>query len=804
MDTLKQDILYSLRVLIRNSSFSAVVVLTLALGIGANTAIFSIVNAVLVRPLSYSEPEQLVQAYWRFAQSEDAAVTGTQYAFWAENSRSFSGVAAYAGFNSGFNLSSGREPVRVSGMQVSADYLEVLRIQPAQGRWFVPEEDRAGGPGAAIISHGLWRTHFSEDPLVIGQKITLNGAQAVIVGVLPRQASFPDPVDLLVPLRLRPDPQDDGNNTGLIARLKPGISLSTAQGEMDALLARFSDVYPRQVRTGDRGVRLVPYKEYLIGDIGPPLWLLFGAVGFVLLIACVNVSNLMLTRSAERRGEMAIRTALGAGVWRIVRLLVTESMILGVLGGLSGFLLALWTLPAIIALSPEQLPRLSEVALDLDAALFTMTVSVFAGLCVGVSPALRAARLDLSSPLKSLGRHRKSGLDLRMRGTLIAGQVALSLMLLTGAGLLIKSLVNLYEVELGFNPENVTTMQVSLNTAQYQSTSNVTELQEETLDLIRRLPGVMSAASVSSLPTERGLRVGIGGIEGSDVVIRRSVQSRWVSPDFFRAMKMPLLRGRDFTVTDAQNANAVTIVNESFVNRYLGGKNPIGSHLTFREEAWNIIAVVRDIREMGIDQPAEPTFYLSRRQVPDALMTVMNQWFLSAWIVRTDGEVDINTALRESVRSVDSQLPVASIRSMADVLSESVASQRFLMFLMGGFAGLAVILTAIGLYGILNYQVRQRTHEIGLRMALGANARDVLRIVVGEGVLMSATGIMFGLAGSAALNHLMSNYLYDLSPTDPGIFALTSVLIACIALMAAYLPARRAVRVDPMVALRYE
>jgi putative ABC transport system permease protein len=804
MDTLKRDILYSLRVLTKNSSFSAVVVLTLALAIGANTAIFSIVNAVLVRPLSYSEPEQLVQAYWRFAQSEDAAVTGTQYEFWAENSRSFSEVAAYAGFNSGFNLSSGRDPVRVSGMQVSADYLDVLRIQPAQGRSFLPEEDRPGGPGVAVISHDLWRTQFSEDPLIVGQKVTLNGVQAVIVGVLPRHASLPDPVDLLVPLRLRPDPRDDGNNTGFIARLKPGISMSRAQGEMDALLARFSENYPRQVRTGDRGVRLVPYKEYLIGDIGPTLWLLFGAVGFVLLIACVNVSNLMVARSVERRGEMAIRSALGAGIWRIARQLITESMILGVFGGLAGYLLALWTLPGLIALSPEQLPRLSEVTLDLDAALFTMAVSVFASIGVGVSPALRAARLDLSSPLKSLGRQRKSGPDFRMRGVLIAGQVALSLMLLTGAGLLIRSLVNLYGVELGFNPENVITMQVSLNTDQYRSTGNVTALQEETLDLIRGLPGVASAASVSSLPTERGLRIGIGGIEGSDVVIRRSVQSRWVSPDFFRTMQIPLLRGRDFAVTDGQNGSTVTIVNEAFVNRYLGGKDPLGSHLTFREEAWRIIGVAHDIREMGMDLPAEPTFYLSRRQVPDALMTVMNQWFLSAWIVRTDRELDIKAALRESIRSVDSQLPVASIRSMADVLSGSVASQRFLMFLMGGFAGLAVLLTAIGLYGILNYQVRQRRHEIGLRMALGANAWDVLSIVVGEGVLMSAVGIIVGLAGSAALTHLMSNYLYNLSPTDPGTFVLTSVLIAGISLMAAYLPARRAARVDPMVALRYE
>jgi putative ABC transport system permease protein len=802
METFFQDLRYGARMLAKKPGFAIVAIITLALGIGANTAIFSVVNAVALRKLPYPNPDRIVRFYWQFESDEIPAVTSLEFEFWKERSQSFEAVAGYSSTNSGFNLAGGAEAERVRGLQVSEGFFRALGLGPAQGRAFSPEEDRQGGPRAVVISDNLWRSYFGGDPSLVGKEAIINGEPRVIVGILPPDFQFESPVDVLLPLQLKANPRNDGENTDMIARLKAGVSREQAQTECERLLYEFRREFPDYIKTGDRGMRLGSYQQFIVGDAGKTLWLLFGAVSLVLLIACVNVANLLMARASSRRSEIAIRIALGASRWRIVRQLLVESWLLALIGSLAGLLIALWLVPALLSYAPQWLPRIAEINLDYQAMIFAVSASFATSLLFGVAPALRATRIDVSREIKSgAGRGGSGKSDARLRGLLIIGEVALAIILLVGAGLLVKSFVKLRSVDMGFDPRHLTAAHISITSEGYRSTRAVWAFERQALERISQLPGVVAAATASNAPMERGLRVG-AVIAGRPT--DRSMQVRAISPRYFDAVGISITNGRAFTDGDMQSPALVVIINETLARSYWPDGDPIGGEVSLFGKKRQVIGVASDIKEIGLDKAVEPTIYAPVSQMPDGVTVAMNDWFMTAWLVRAAGPVDLGDALRAAVKEVDPQMPVANIRLMTGVINNSIAERRFILILMGMFAALAVALAAVGLYGVLSYQVNQRAKEIGIRMALGAQPRDVIRLVVGQGLMLAMAGAAIGISVSIALTRLLASLLYDVSPTDPATFIAVSVALLGVALGACFAPARRAARMDPMIALRRE
>jgi predicted permease len=804
MNNLLNDIRYSLRLMVKNAGFTTVAVLTLALGIGANTAIFSVVNAVVLRPLPYPHSERLVRGTWQLETAELDAVTALVFEYWKDHADSFEAVAGYSGINSGFNLAGGAEPERVRGLQVSEGFFRVLGIQPAAGRGFLAEEDRPGFPPVVVVSDGLWRGYFGGDPNLIGKVVQLNGRSHTVVGILPPSFQFEVPLDVLLPLQLKPDVRDDGQNTGMIARLKPGVSREQAQAEMEQLLPQFRGEYPTHLHPGERGMSLVGYQKSLVGDVSKTLWLLFGAVGFVLLIACANVANLLLARSSSRKGEIAIRIALGASRWRLMRQLLVESWMLALAGSVAGLMLALWGVPALLAFTPRKLPRLAEIGLDPQAVFFAVFASFATSLLFGLVPAWRATRLDVNQAIKSASARTSAGsTDSRVRALLLISEVALSLVLLIGAALLIESFIKLRSVKLGFDPSQVVAAQASLSSQRYKTTSQVWAFEQHVLDRLSSLPGVEAAATASNVPLERGLRMGVGIESGGEKIVQ-TVWVRAISQQYFRTLKIPIISGREFGDTDAQSSPLVVIVNETLARRFWPDREAETQQISRQGKALQVVGVAGDVREMVLDQPVEPTIYIPASQMPDGLMVAMNRWFLTSWIIRTSGPIDLSSALQQAMKEADPQMPLASVRPMTEVIGTSLAAQEFILLLMNVFAGLALALTAVGIYGVLSYQVSRRTNEIGIRMALGAGARDVMKLVLAQGLRLTLIGIAVGIAASYALTRLIEHLLFGVSATDPVTFVVIAVLLTGVALGACFVPARRATKVDPMIALRYE
>jgi len=804
MTNLLNDIRYSVRLMIRAPGFTAVAVLTLALGIGANTAIFSVVNAVVLRPLPYPHPERLVHGAWQFESGEIDAVTALVFEYWKDHTRAFESVAGYSGINSGFNLAGGAEPERVRGLQVSEGFFRVLGIEPALGRGFLEEEDRPGSPPVVVVSDALWRGYFGSDPNLIGKEVQVNGRSRAVVGILPSGFHFEAPIDVLLPLQLKADVRDDGQNTGLIARLRPDVSRERAQAEVEKLLPEFRSEYPTHLQAAERGMRLVGYQQSIIGDAGKTLWLLFGAVGFVLLIACANVANLLLARASARKGEIAIRIALGASRWRLMRQMLIESWLLALAGSFAGLLVALWGVPALLAFTPRKLPRLQEIGLDHQAVFFAVLASLVTSVLFGVVPAWRATGLDVNEAIKSASSRSSAGKrDSHVRGLLVISEVALSLVLLIGAALLIESFTKLRAVNLGFDPHQVITVQASLTSQRYRTTAEVLAVEQQMLDRLSSLSGVTAVATASNVPLERGLRMGVGIESGGE----RNVQTVWVraiSPQYFRTLKIPIVSGREFSDADTQTSALVVIVNETLARRYWPGREAEVEQISRQGKALQVVGVAGDIREMALDQAVEPTIYIPTSQMPDGLMVAMNRWFLTSWIVRTNTPVDLNAALQQAMKEADPQIPIANVRPMTQVINASVASQQFVLLLMGVFAGLALVLTAVGIYGVLSYQVSQRTNEIGIRMALGARVGDVLKLVLGQGLRLTMIGVAIGIAAAYSLTRLIEHLLFGVSPNDPFVFLVVALCLIGVALGACFVPARRATKVDPMVALRYE
>ena len=799
---------FALRQLRKTPGFTAVAVVTLGLAIGANTAIFSIVNAVLLRPLPYPHSEQLVRVFGSQPQLALAPSSPANFLEWKEENQVFERIGTYVG--QGFNLLGGDKPERVIGARVSADLLQLLNVQPALGRLFTNDEDQEGRGQVVILSHDFWRSRFGGDANTVRQTITLNDRPYMVVGVMPAGFAFPSTrTQVWVPVAFNAAERKtrDTNFIDVVARLKPGVSIEQARANMNAVARSQTERYPR-TNTGI-GVKIVSLHEHIVGDVRPMLVVLLGAVAFVLLIACANVANLLLARAAARQREMAIRGALGASRSRIVRLLLTESVLLAVVGGAVGLLLAFWSLDLLVSLKPANLPRLAEVGVNRTVFLFTLAVSVVTGLLFGVAPAWQVSKMDLNEGLKESSR---GGTDSprrhQVRALLVVSEVALSLVLLVGAGLMIRSFSRLLAVDPGFKADHVLTAFVSLPVSKYPKREEQTAFFDRLLERLRNVPGVSAAGVVTDIPLYGGSSTGfdVDGRPEAAPGTRAMTDYRLINSDYFAAMGMKLVKGRAFSRYDIEAAPGVVIINETMAARFFVGEDPIGRRLDLSgdpKDLREIVGVVGDVRNYGVDAEVKPEVYVPFLQsAPGYLSGVVSAMTI---VVRSAIEpTALAAALREQVQALDKDQPVSEIRTMEWYLADSMVQRRFNMLLLGAFAGLALVLAAVGIYGVIAYTVTQRSHEMGIRIALGARGADILRLVFANAMVTTLVGIAIGLAAAFSLTRLLQSLLYQVSATDPFVFAMIPILLLLVAVIATYIPARRAMNVDPIEALRSE
>jgi len=806
MGSLLQDIRYGFRMLWKNSSFTFIAVITLALGIGATTAIFSVVNAVLLRPLPFPEADRLLFVGQSFRGGGPNGSGEPKFMFWREQSQSFEALACYSGYGGADgNLAGGNEAEFVRGLRVSEDFFRAFGVYPALGRAFTTEEDTPGSERVAILSDGLWRRRFGGNPALIGQTVTLNDKAITVVGIMPPQFRLGSGADLFVPMQARPGANVDPN-AEVVGRLKPGVTLKQAQAELKLIAEKFHAAFPRQMQDGE-SVGAQPYQELFTEDVAQYLWILLGAVGFLLLIACANVANLQLTRAAARQREIAVRMAFGAGGARIVRQLLTEGVSLAMIGGAAGLLLAVWGTELLVALAPKGLlPSVAVISVDWRVLAFAFAVAIATGLLFGLAPAWQARKVDVNTALKEQAGRGATGRG-RLRGALVVTEIALSLSLLVGAGLLARTFANLLGVAPGFDPSNVLTFQIALDGERYDTTNEAAAFYRDALERIGHMPGVEAAAVINKLPLDWQFNMPVLFPDQPDKL--QSVQFRMISPDYFNVMKIAVRQGRAFTEADNAGAPPVAIVNEAFVKRFFDGQNAFARQLSIgrglNDPAHQVVGVVSDTKQHSLDRPAPPTVFLPIPQLPDKLMAVVRAFTPAYFTVRTTtAPLSLVAAIKREIAALDATLGLAQISSMEEITARSIATQRFNMLLVGLFAALGMALASVGIYGVMSYSVAQRTNEIGLRIALGAQARDVLRLVLGQGLALALLGAALGLAGAYGLTRLMKSLLFGVNATDPLTFAAAPLLLVAVALLACWIPARRATKVDPMIALRCE
>ena len=797
---------FAIRVLWRSPSFSGIALLALVLGIGANTAIFSVVNAVLLRPMPFRDPSRLVLVWEASPRTSKKNVANPQnLADWQKRNRSFEKMAAYVPFQQTMSLTGDGTPDEVPGNYATRDFFSILGVQPILGRDFLPEEDVSGDKNnVALISEGLWRRRYGADQGILGKKLIVRGTPIMVVGVLPASFRFPDvKADIWELIHLDPQAKRGGRFLAPIARLKAGVSIEQAQAEMNIITAELARENP--AFDTKWGASVIPLRENFTGELRTPLLVLLGAVGLVLLIACANVANLMLMRSSARQREMAIRTSLGAGRARIIRQLLVESTILGSVGGLLGLLFAVWAKDGLLAMLPDDMSvaKVNSVTIDHNVLAFTAIASLGTGLLFGLLPALRASRPDLSDTLKEGGRAVSASLSRnRMRAALVAGEMALALMLLIGAGLLIKSFVRLENVAPGFQPDRILSLRIGLTSARYGNLQKTSDGLRDILHRIEQVPGVSSVGSIQWPPLS-----GLGSATGFSVAGRPTPKPgdepvtgvSIVTPGYFATMSIPLIKGRLFSDRDRAGAPQVTIVSQSLARQQLPGVDPIGQRLFVqwgRQTPYEIVGVVGDIKHDGLDKESAPNVYFPDAQEPNGGGTL---------VIRTGADpMKLAPVIEQVIHGYDKDQAIADIQPLDVFLSKSVARPRFQSVLLASFAALALLLAAIGTFGVMSYSVAQRAHEIGIRVALGAQRDQVLRLVVGQGLVLALIGTAAGMAGAFVLTRYLRALLFNVSPTDASIFIAVPVVLCAVALGASYFPARKAAGVDPIAALRYE
>jgi putative ABC transport system permease protein len=809
METIIQDIRYGFRLLVRRPAFTLVAVSTLALGIGANTAIFSVVNAVLMRTLPYQEPERLVALWETNAQpgqelNDRNEVAMGNFLDWRAQADAFDEIAALNYSN--VNLTGIGEPERIQGAVVTTNLFSTLGVQPSIGRAFIAEEEKPESQRAVIVSHGLWQRRFGSDHELVGKTLTLNGNPVVVVGIMPPAFDLEFPitrqVDMWLPMRIAASNTDrQSHYLYVLGRLKRGVSHDQSQAGMDVLASQLQQQYPKT--NSGRGANVIPLHQQLVGNVQPYLRLLFAAVGFVLLIACTNVASLLLARVTARQKEVAIRMAIGASRLRVIRQLLIESILLSSISGLAGLLIAYWGTDLLVAMAPPEVPRLGEVGLRAPVFLWTLGVSMITGLFFGLAPALGASKPDLNESLKEGGRSSAVAGRSRMRNILVVSELALALVLLIGAGLMIRSFARLQNVNPGFDPKNVLTMNISLPRQKYGESVKISSFFNRLLEGVLSVPGVEAVGGIDPLP--------LGGSDGTTGFVvegappqavgdRPEVGERTITSQYFDAMRIPVLKGRTFSESDREDAPRVVIINEALAQRFWPDEEAIGKRLGFRAkepQIWHeVVGIVGNVKHRRLDAVPKPELYFPYSQYPGTFMTL---------VARTASDpINAIPAIRNQVLALDADQPVFDIKTMSERMSKSIAVSRFIMLMLGAFAALSTLLAAVGIYGLMAYAVAQRTHEIGVRMALGAEASDVVKLVLGQGLKLVVAGMGLGVAGALALTRLMQSLLFNLSPTDPLTFTVISAILAGVALAACFVPARRATKVDPMVALRYE
>jgi len=811
METFWQDVRFAARMLAKSPSFTAIAVLTLALGIGANTAIFTVVYGVLLRPLPFPEPERIVQLAESYqTQSDEMSLTAKQLERLREFGKLFEHIAGYT--DVGFNVATGNEAEHVRGVPASAEYFQVFGVHPFVGRDFLPEEDQGDGQRVVILSHSLWKRRFGGDPSAIGRKVPLSGDAYTVIGVMPagfdpRSNSELHPgvqADLWVPLALVAKTAGSGENIDVIARLKPSVTREQLQSQMDIITRDFRAQYPDVVGK-ELVISFKPYQAMIGLGMRPFLLVLLGAIGFVLLIACANVANLLLARGSSRGREIAVRVAMGASRARLVRQLLTESMLIALGGGALGLAVAGSGLGSLLAMAPSILPRISDIQLDGWTFAFTFLISILTGAVFGIAPALYATKTNLNETLKEgEGRASAGAGRARLRQGLVIGEFALSLVLLTGAGLMIATFAKLINTNPGFDSHHVLTMQFWLTGSKYNSTPEIMRFYRAVEQRIEGLPGVTAAGVVAAgLPLERGGNNGvrIAGRKESEWI---SMDYREITPGYLQAIGTRLKQGRGFTESDSESSNPVVIINEVVARKYFPDQSSIGKHLYVSGVLCEVVGVVGSVKSY-MDKPAEPTTFIPAGQAKSGTSRLFEGWFPRSIVVRTMGNpLILSQALREALAEADPLVPTGAVRSMDQVLSHSLALRSFMMLLLSIFGGLALVLASVGIYGVISFAVSQRTREIGVRMALGAKPADVLRMILAEGLKLVAVGVVLGVAAALMLTRLLEGMVYGVSMRDPLIFLLVNLLMVAVSLAACYVPARRAMRVDPLVALRYE
>ena len=806
MHKLLQDLRYAARTLLKKPGFCLIAVITLALGIGGSTAIFTVVDAALLRGLPYRSPERLYHLWESRPQKEfpQREFSYPDYQDYQQNQ-----VCEIAAYTGGGAIMSGRgEPERVLAPAATANFFSLLGVQPIIGRTFQPGEDKPGAPRVTVLTYGMWQRKFGGDQGIIGQSLTLNGDSYTIVGVLPASFQFAlRPADLWRPYQ----PNEAQltrrflHGTNVIGRLKPGVSAEQAQKELSVIASRIEQDH-NESHAGT-GLSLVPLQEQVVGQVKPILLVLLAAVGFVLLIACANVASLLLTRSLSRQKEVAIRSALGASRWRVIRQLLTESVLLSLAGGAAGLLVAYWGVAALVAVLPESqlnaLPFLKSLSIDRSILAFSFGLSFLTGLVFGLAPAIQSSRLDLNEVLKEGGRNMSAGAGHRLRSALVMSEIALAVVLLVGAGLMMKSLLRLLHANVGFNPENVLTMSISLPAGKYTDDTRQVSFYDQLKERVQSLPGVNGVGTVDKLPLQPGNTTRFI-VEGDPIPApgqETEANLRVASESYFQTLGVPIIAGRVFDQRDKADAPEVVMIGKSLADRIFAGRDPIGRRLVYtagQAPPVQIVGVVGDVKIAGLDEAARPVLYYPYKQNPGLATNL---------VVRTNADpAALAGAIRNEIRTLEPDVAIFSVRAMEELISDSPAAfmRRFPALLISIFAGVALLLSSIGIYGVVSYSVSQQTHYIGVRMALGAQASDILRMVLKQGLALALVGMAIGVVAALALMRLLRSLLYEVQTTDGATFALVIGTLFFVTLFACYLPARRATKVDPLVALRYE